>query len=390
MRPSQPAAAVLSGALVTLLAAACAQGPADATPGRTATAAPSRPAATTPRTPGTPSATATPPSTPRPAPIPADPAVLTLAFGGDVHFEDYLRPLATDPHALDELQGTLGAADLSMVNLETAITGRGTEIGKEFHFRAPPSALVTLRNAGVDAVSMANNHGADFGKVGLADTLAAKRASPIPIVGIGATGAEAFAPATLTAKGLKVAVFGASQVHEMTLLNWSAVADSPGIASAAPATRLKTAVRKAAATHDVVVVFMHWGLDYQKCPDGESQSTASALEQAGADVIVGGHSHRVNAAGWMRRAYVGYGLGNFVWWRDHEPDSRTGVLTLGLDVAAAKRAGSRDSALVRRAVWTAMLIGSDGIPRVPAASDERRLRGLWEQSRGCSGLESRP
>jgi poly-gamma-glutamate synthesis protein (capsule biosynthesis protein) len=320
----------------------------------------------------------------------ADPRTLTLAFGGDVHFEDYLRPVARDPHGLDELRGTLGAADLSMVNLETAITERGAPIGKEFHFRAPASALDTLASAGVDAVSMANNHGADFGAQGLRDTLAARRASPLPVVGIGADEDEAFAPATLEAKGLRVAVLGASQVFEMTLANWSADADSPGIASASPLGRLRTAVQRAASTHDLVVVYLHWGLDYQACPDSLSTQTAQALEAAGADVIVGGHSHRVNAAGWLGRSYVAYGLGNFVWWRSREPDSRTGVLTLEVDVESAR--GTRRSALsaVTGATWTPMLIGTDGIPRVPSASDGRRLHRLWEQSRSCSGLDARP
>ena len=292
-------------------------------------------AATAPSSTPARSATAT-----RPAPGASDPGTLTLAFGGDVHFEDYLRPLARDPHGLDQLRSTLGAADLSMVNLETAITQRGTKIGKEFHFRAPATALETLASAGVDALAMANNHGVDYGPVGLGDTLAAKQASPIPIVGIGADQDEAFASATLTAKGVKVAVLSASQVYEMTLLNWSADADSPVIASSAPTTRLIAAVKKARRTHDVVVVYLHYGLDYQRCPDSQSFSTATALEAAGADIVVGGHSHRVNGAGWLGNAYVDYGLGNFVWWRSQEPDSRTGVLTLSVDVkraTAAKR-----------------------------------------------------
>ena len=238
-----------------------------------------------------------------------------MAFGGDVHFEDYLAPRARDPHGLDELQSSLGAADLAMVNLETAITERGTKIGKEFHFRAPASALETIRNAGIDAVSMANNHGVDYGPVGLTDTLAAKKTSPVPIVGIGKDEDEAFAPAILSAKGLKVAVFGASEVFEMTLARYSAGPSKGGIASATPVGRLRTAVKKAAAKYDVVVVFLHWGLDYQTCPDRLSVQTAQALEQAGADIIVGGHSHRVNGAGWLGRSYVDYGFGNFVWWR---------------------------------------------------------------------------
>jgi hypothetical protein len=319
-----------------------------------------------------------------------DPGTLTLAFGGDVHFEDYLQPLARDPHGLDRLRSTLGAADLSMVNLETAITQRGTRIGKEFHFRAPASALDTLASAGIDALAMANNHGVDFGPVGLADTLAAKQASPIPIVGIGANAQEAFAPATLSAKGVRVAVLSASQVSEMTLLNWSAGARSPGIASSMPTTRLVEAVKKARQTHDVVVVYLHYGLDYQSCPDGRSVSTAEALEAAGADIVVGGHSHRVNGAGWMGDAYVDYGLGNFVWWRSHEPDSRTGVLTLSVDVQRATAANRPPGPIVRKAVWTPMLIGATGIPRAASGADATRLLGVWKQAGRCTGLAAAP
>jgi poly-gamma-glutamate synthesis protein (capsule biosynthesis protein) len=386
-----------AAALVALLAAGCAGG-ADAANLPTRDRTMPAPSAVPSPSPVTSSATptATPTATPSVTSTGTDSGddTLTLAFAGDVHFEEYLAPLARDPHGLDELRTTLGAADLSVVNLETALTERGTPIGKEFHFRAPASALDTLAGAGVDAVSMANNHGADYGTVGLRDTLAARSASPIPVVGIGADQDEAFAPATLEAKGVKVAVFGASQVYEMTLANWSADADSAGIASAAPLGRLREAVARASRTHDLVVVFMHWGLDYQQCQDGLSTSTATALEAAGADVVVGGHSHRVNGAGWLGRAYVAYGLGNFVWWRNREPDSRTGVLTLTVDVERARGKGSsrssRPSPAVTKARWTPMLVDADGIPREPGSADRKRLMGVWKQAAACSGLAQRP
>ena len=374
--------------LLTVAGFMAVAGCADSGPG----VAPATPPATTQtRAPASPTATR-PTTGPAPASdsVSGDPTTLTLAFGGDVHFEDYLQPLARDPHGLDRLRSTLGAADLSMVNLETAITQRGTKIPKEYHFRAPATALDTLASAGVDALAMANNHAADYGSVGLRDTLAAKKASPIPIVGIGADEGEAFAPATLTAKGVRVAVLSASQVSETTLLNWSAGAHSPGIASSARVTRLVDAVRKARQTHDVVVVYLHYGLDYQQCPDGQSVSTAAALEAAGADIVVGGHSHRVNGAGWMKDAYVDYGLGNFVWWRSREPDSRTGVLTLSVDVRRATASRRPPGPIVRKAVWTPMLIGADGIPGVASGADATRLLGVWKQASRCTGLTTCP
>lgn len=406
MRPPAAAAAAtrspsaLASVLVLAVVAALSgcQGSASSASGAvTATASSSSSATTTAATTTSdPAAAPTPPVTTATNPAATttttttDPDTLTMAFAGDVHFEDYLAPLARDPHGLDALQSSLGAADLAMVNLETAITERGTKIGKEFHFRAPASALATVKGAGIDAVSMANNHGVDYGPVGLADTLAAKRTSPVPIVGIGKDEDEAFAPAVLSAKGLRVAVFGASEVFEMTLARYSAGPGKGGIASASPVNRLRAAVARAAARYDVVVVFLHWGLDYQACPDRLSVQTAEALEGAGADIIVGGHSHRVNGAGWLGRSYVDYGFGNFVWWRSQEPDSRSGVLTLSIDVKAARGTKRRPSSVVRDAVWTPMLIGTDGIPRPAGAADSARLLALWKQAGACANLATAP
>jgi len=336
-----------------------------------------------------PAAPTTTPSSPSPTATPL-PATITLAFGGDIHFTDYLAPLAADPEGLASLQSTLGAADLSMANLETAITTGGRQIPKEFHFRAPASALQSLAGAGIDVVTMANNHGVDYGPTGLADTLAAKRTSPIPIVGIGADATEAFAPATFTVGGVRIAVFGADQVFDITLAQYHATATTGGVAASSPVTRLREAVAAAHRRFDLVVVYLHWGDDYQSCPRSLDTSTARTLEAAGADIVVGSHSHRVNGAGWLGKAYVDYGLGNFVWWRSHEPDSRSGVLTLTVDAAAARASRDRSRSVVTAARWTPMLIGSDGIPAVPDPTDAARLHSLWAQARGCSGLAARP
>jgi hypothetical protein len=320
-------------------------------------------------------------------------AQVKLAFGGDIHFADYLAPLATDPAGLAPLAGLWGDADLRMANLETAITERGTPEPKAFHFRAPASALTTLKGGGLTILTQANNHAVDYGLVGLGDTIEAKKASPVPIVGLGANEAEAFAPKLLDVAGLRVAVFGVDQVRdETTLPLHSASATQPGVASSDPPDRIASAVAAIRDTVDLVVVFVHWGDDYQSCPDGRSTATAQALATAGADIVVGAHSHRVNGAGWLGSTYVDYGLGNFVWWRSAEPDSRTGILTLTVDAAAARttRPGARSAPVVTDAVWRPLLIGANGIPAAPAAADAARLLDLWEQARACTGLSGTP
>jgi poly-gamma-glutamate synthesis protein (capsule biosynthesis protein) len=306
---------------------------------------------------------------------------MTLAFGGDVHFASQLAGLLDDPQdALSELRPYLATADLAMVNLETAITTRGSEQPKKFHFRAPASALDALAAAGVDVVTMANNHAVDYGGDGFADTLAAREDSPVPVVGIGRDRDDALAPSVLTAKGLRVAFLAATQVPDWTLSAWPAGTHSPGVATAADPARLAAAVRAARRTADVVVVYLHWGTDYTSCPNPLQRRTAALLAGAGADVVVGTHAHRVLGAGWYGTTYVDYGLGNFVWWRrNSEADSRSGVLTLTL----------RGRRVVAER-WTPMRVSADGIPRVPSSGESDELARRWQQARACTGLADAP
>src|SRR5688500_9891748 len=102
------------------------------------------------------------------------PAVVTLAFAGDVHFQLRAAALLDDPRGLGGMTGALAGADVAMVNLESAVTERGTPDPKElevpvdrYWFRTPATALDFLADAGVDVVSVANNHGVDYGPDGL-------------------------------------------------------------------------------------------------------------------------------------------------------------------------------------------------------------------------------
>ena len=128
--------------------------------------------------------------------------VVSLAFAGDMHFQLHLAALLEKGSAgLGPTSRALSAADVAMVNLESAITERGTLEAKElevpqsrYYFRASAAALDFLAAAGVDVVSMANNHAADYGPVGLADTLRAVRSGPVAVVGVGRDRDAAFAP----------------------------------------------------------------------------------------------------------------------------------------------------------------------------------------------------
>ena len=325
-----------------------------------------------------PSSRPPPSASPSPTPVARD---LTLAFAGDVHFAGRVESrLTTSPtDVLGPIGAVLASADIAMVNLESAVTERGTPEPKQFHFRAPATALTALRAEGVDVVSMANNHGVDYGRTGLEDTLAAIRDTGVPVIGIGADAAQAYSPHVVTVRDTRVALLAASQVPDRTLAAWTASANEPGIASAYEVDRLEGAVRAARTRADVVVVYLHWGDEGESCPTAVQRSVAGRLAAAGADAVVGTHAHLLLGGGWDDRTYVAYGLGNFLWWRDNAYSNDTGVLTLR--VRANRVVG---------ATLSPARIDSAGVPQPVAGEAAARIQAKFAELRSCAYLSAIP
>jgi poly-gamma-glutamate capsule biosynthesis protein CapA/YwtB (metallophosphatase superfamily) len=312
-------------------------------------------------------------------PPPAAATDITVAFAGDVHFTGRTTSLLADPAAaFGPISSVLSNADLAMVNLETSITERGTPEPKQFTFRAPPSALAALRAAGVDVATMANNHAVDYGPVGLQDSLNAIATSHFPVVGVGQNATQAYAPWYATVQGRRVAVLAASQIKDRTLSAWTATDTTPGIASAF-SPRLVAAVQAARQRAQVVIVYLHWGEEGKECPLGVQRQLAAILARAGADVVIGTHAHLLLGGGWLGSTYVGYGLGNFVWWRDNAFSNNTGVLTLtirGRRAIAAK--------------LTPAHIDQRGVPLPVTGFNAGQVLSGWDRVHGCSGLAATP
>ncbi len=325
------------------------------------------------------------PAAPSGTPDVASPAgPVTIAFAGDVHFEGRLRERLADPAtALAPVTGALAAADLAVVNLETSIgEGGRPEPGKRFTFQAPASALAALAAAGIDVATMANNHAVDFGRAALGSTFAAIDAAPLAVVGLGRDVREAFRPAYADLEGTRVATIGATIAATDPTADptgqWAATGTRPGTADAVDPRRLLRAVGRADRTADVVVVYVHWGVQGEACPTARQRDLARQLVERGADVVVGSHAHVLQGDGHLGAGYVAYGLGNYAWYQPStEP---TGVLTLTVQPRPDGRAS------VTGAAWAPALIGADGLPRPLTGPQVAGFEADLAQRRACAGL----
>lgn len=307
---------------------------------------------------------------------------VTLAFAGDSSFQGLESALASDPEGvLSGIAPLLSGADLTVVNLEAALGTGGTPAPKQFTFRVPPAAIDALRSAGVDAVSMANNHGLDFGVDLLPESLAIGHERGMPLLGIGRDDADAYAPLVVEVRGQRIGVIAANDVFDNALRRaWTAGPGKPGLASAEEdhQDRLAQEVRDLREQVDTLVVFLHYGVETQTCPDARQRDLAGLLLGAGADIVVGGHAHRVQGAGFLGDKVVAYGLGNFIFRANSPEGAASGVLEV--------RATGRRIDGFR---WRPATI-RNGLPTPLTGEAEQAALDTMAQRRACAGLSDSP
>ncbi len=315
-----------------------------------------------------------------------DGQAVSFAFGGDVHFPAGTTlgdRLAADPS--DALGPTvpalLSGVDLSMVNLESALTD-GTcpqPQGKQYVFSAPASAVSAFKGAGVTLITEANNHGEDCGPAGLQMALGTRTQTGYTILGIGQNAAQAFTPYTATIHGQRIAIIAATQVIDSDLQTaWTATATQPGLASAYDVQDLVGAVEAARKTADTVIVYLHWGTELHACPNPLQEPLAQVLVQAGADIIVGTHAHVLLGGGYLGSAYVDYGLGNFAFYDNTPPENASGSLVI---TATGRH--------IDQVTWRPATIVDD-LPQPLSGDAATAALAAWNQARACTNVSVSP
>jgi poly-gamma-glutamate synthesis protein (capsule biosynthesis protein) len=226
------------------------------------------------------------------------------------------RILAQGPGAaLVGLQQTLLSAELLAVNLECVISDVGEPAPKAYVFRAPPAAVEALAGAGVDVVSLANNHAYDFGAAAVDDMLPRLTERGIVAVGAGANDAAAHAPAIVTRNGVRVAFLAYVDVPVegggFDTRTWTAGPETPGLAWA-EAGRIAEDVAAARQAAEVVVVMLHFGLEGRPEETASQRALARAAVDAGAALVLGAHPHVLQRTERYNGGLIAYSLGNFV------------------------------------------------------------------------------
>jgi len=256
---------------------------------------------------------------------PARDAAAWVAIGGDV------MP-GPDGAAPAAVAARLRSADLAVANLESTVGTGGLAADKRYVFQVPSGRVSLLRAAGVRAVSLANNHGGDFGAIGLGETLRSLEGEGIGHLGAGRDASTAVTPWYTTVARVTVAFIGVS------LTDPDLLPAGPGVPGLAVLPRhereLAETMAEARQRASAVVLMPHWGMEGSAEVTEEQRRRARWFVAHGADVVVGSGPHVIQPTEQIEGVPVFYSVGN-LWFPGQWPaeSRRTGIALLGLDGA---------------------------------------------------------
>jgi poly-gamma-glutamate capsule biosynthesis protein CapA/YwtB (metallophosphatase superfamily) len=222
-------------------------------------------------------------------------------------------------------------ADLAIANFENPAPDAHRYHTRGTVFSADPRLIEGLANAGIDYVSLANNHIRDAGAAGLLQTIANITEHDIAVSGAGKDLAAARKPAMLEAGGQTVAILA----YDAIAGYYHATADKTGSAPLT-ASIVRADIKSArTAGADLVIVFPHWGTEYASKPFAAQQRLARMIIDSGADMVIGNHAHWAAAMEVYEGKPIWYALGNFVFDQTWSEPTMEGI-TLELTFAGAE------------------------------------------------------
>ena len=204
------------------------------------------------------------------------------------------------------IRPTIRGADLALCHMETPL-GPGRPSGFPI-FNTPPALAYAVKWAGFDACTTASNHSVDQGRAGVRSTILALRRAGLRHTGTARSRREAQRILLMDVEGLKVAILAATySTNGLPLPSpWS-------VKLIRPAQIIRDARRARRLGAELVIVNLHWGVEYVHTPTADQIRVARQLRRSGAvDLIVGQHAHVVQPIRRLWGRFVVYGEGNFL------------------------------------------------------------------------------
>lgn len=303
------------------------------------------------------------------APTQPQEATYTLTFVGDCTLanragrtgkETFIGTVGDNySYPFADVQTYFANDDCTFINLENALTDRGTAGNKTFVFRGPPAYTNILTQGSVEFANLANNHAMDYGKEGFEDTVNALKNAGIHYGG--------FDESVLftTESGLTIGVYTAVEPKNMGVMQ----------------NALK-ALRKQGA--EVVIGCFHWGGEYYYHPSANQKKMAHAAIEAGADIVYGHHPHVLQPIEYYGDGVIFYSLGNFSFGGNPDPgDKDTAILQQQIHRSADGKISLGELTIIPCHVTGTIYVGNDYQP-VPMAPDHpgcsrvsQKLKGTW-------------
>lgn len=248
----------------------------------------------------------------------SDDGNVTLVFVGDISFADHQSVIIAYNNRNKGVDGIVDKkvleimrdADITMGNNEFTLSRRGAPVpNKKFTFRGDPDHVTIYGEMGMDIVGLANNHASDYGEDSLLDTIDTLDAYGMPHVGAGRNLKEAMDPFYFVING-QVYGYVAGSVIDMYSTRTATETES-GVYKMYDTDKMCDLIKTTSEKADHVLVFAHWGVESTTDLTPGQKSMGKAFIDAGADVVVGMHSHCMQGIEYYKDKLIVYSLGNF-------------------------------------------------------------------------------
>lgn len=269
-----------------------------------------------------------------------DPNFLILSFAGDIMLDrgvrnSVVKNFNNDYSALfeksEKLKDVLKKSDIMFVNLEGVASDQGVDQKNLYSFRMNPSVIPALKGAGINVLSISNNHVGDWGRIAFIDTLARLKENEIFYTGGGNNSLEAETPIIIEKYGIKIGYLAFSDVGP----NWMEAGTEKAGLLLANNPRFDEIIQNASKKVDYLVVSFHFGDEYKEKHNARQEYLAHRAADNGAKIIIGSHPHVVedteiyspkSCTQSSCASFIAYSLGNFIFDQSWSKPTMQGML----------------------------------------------------------------